>query len=297
VYATRLTEAIATLDLGVKEHHIWNVDFVNAKDNLSRCMEQAMTVAAEPFYTAKRASFGTWDSSDPRHDISGYMSYISAPKLLRNLEKKNGFSDPIILEYMEYLRELVALGQLIKEVKPYIEKGRKPNVTNKTPEELAAEIANTGICCICQNRQKLNDEQGMVHHGYQMSEYNHSGYRVGSCFGVKFMPYEFSCEANKQWLSQVLRPQLKAQREYMKALKASTMLTLDRTRDVYVSGKRTSVTDTFAKGTPEYEEIRESSAHRAEYEIKMLKAEIEMHEAFVEKWVLRPLMDGTTKKG
>jgi hypothetical protein len=292
----RFQTALSVLELGVKEHHIWNVDFQNAKDTVSRCIEQAMTVAAEPFYVERRAS-NDYDFShnDPRYDISGYMTPISAPKLLRNLEKKNGYANTIILEYMEYLRELVEIGKFIKEVKPFIEKGRKPNVTNKTPEALAAEIANTGTCTICQNRQKLTDEQKMVHHGYQMSEYNHSGYRVGRCFGCDFLPYEFSCEGNKQWLAQVLRPQLAGNRKYLKELKASTMLTLDRTREKYEGGKRTSVTETFAKGTPEYEEIRENMIYRTESNIRLLKIDVEMHEGLVKAWVFRPLMDGTTK--
>jgi len=297
VYVERFHAALAVLELGVKEHHIWNVDFVNAKDSICCCIEQAITVAAEPFYAERRADLNnrTWDSSDPRYDISGYMSYISAPKLLRNLEKKNGFANPIILGYMEYLREIVKIGGLIKEVKHYIEKGRKPNITNKTPEEIAAEIANTGICAICQNRQKLTAEQQMVHHGYQMSEYNHSGYRIGKCFGCAFLPYEFSCEGNKQWLASVLQPQMKANQKSLRDLRASTMLTLDRTRNKYEGGKRASVIETFAKGTPEYEEIREGNIYRTESDIRLLKIDIKMHEELVEKWVLRPLMDGTTR--
>jgi hypothetical protein len=129
-----------------------------------------------------------------------------------------------------------------------------------------------------------------------MSEYNHSGYRIGKCFGCAFLPYEFSCEGNKQWLAQVLRPQLAGNRNHLKDLKASTMLTLDRTRDKYEGGKRVSFTETFAKGTREYEEIRESAIFRTESNIRLLKIDIEMHDGLVEKWVLRPLMDGTTKK-
>jgi hypothetical protein len=297
VYAERFQAALAVLELGVKEHHIWNVDFQNAKDSLSSAMDRAMSVAAEPYYVERRANNDHgYSHNDPRYDISGYMTYISAPKLLRNLEKKNGYANPIILEYMEYLRELVQIGAVIKEVKNYIEKGRKPNVTNKTPEEVAAEIANTGICTICLNRQKLTAEQKMFHHGYQMSEYNHAGYRIGSCFGCGFLPYEFSCEGNKQWLARVLRPQLVANRESLKNLKASTMLTLDRTRDKFEGGKVVSFTETFAKGTREYEEIRESAIYRTESNIRLLKTDIESHEALVEKWVLRPLMDGTVLK-
>ncbi len=294
VYAVRFQEAVAVLELGVKEHHIWNVDFQNAKDTLSRCMDQAMEVAANPFYAERRQQVERWDSSDPRYDISGYMTYISAPKLLRRLEKAN-FDNPIIREYMEYLRELVLIGALIKEVKHYIEKGRKPNVINKTPEEIAAEIANTGICTICQRRQKLTAERQMVHHGYQMSEYNHAGYRIGKCFGCAFLPYEFSCEGNKQWLAQVLKPQLKANQKYLRDLKASTMPSLDRTRDKHEGGKRVTVTETFAKGTPEYEEIREGSVIRTESDIRGLKTDIEFHTVLVNTWVSRPLADGATK--
>jgi hypothetical protein len=295
-YAERFQKALTVLERGLDDHHIWNADFNDAKDSLSRCMEQAMSVAAEPFYAQRRAEVAANRySNDPRYDISGYMTYISAPKLLRRLEKAN-FDNPIISEYMEYLRELVQIGVLIKEVKHYIEKGRKPNVINKTPEELAAEIANTGICCICQRRQKLNAEQGMVHHGYEMSEYNHSGYRIGSCFGVKFLPYEFSCEANKQWLANVLNPQLKAQLKYLKELKNSVMPTLDRVHQVYTRtslGKPEKVTETFAKGTWEYDEIREDKIWNTESNIRNLKSDIAGHTQLVKNWKLMPLKDGT----
>jgi hypothetical protein len=296
-YADRFVKALAALEQGVADHHIWNVDFNDAKDSVSRGIEQAMSVAAEPFYAQRRAEMTSYSSNDPRYDISGYMSYISAPKLLRRLEKAN-FDNPTIQSYMEYLREVVQIGTLIKSAKVFIVKGRKPNVTNKTEAELAAEIANTGTCCICQRRQKLNDEQGMVHHGYQMSEYNHSGYRIGSCFGVKFLPYEFSCEANKQWLAQVLKPQMVAEKKFLKDLKNSTMETLDRTEEIYQGYglKPKSVTHTYNRGTREYEEVRESKIYRTESNIRLLKIDIETHEALVKNWTLRPLLDGTTLK-
>jgi hypothetical protein len=138
----------------------------------------------------------------------------------------------------------------------------------------------------------------MVHHGYQMSEYNHAGYRIGSCFGCAFLPYEFSCEGNVQWLAQYLRPALKSAQQYMKSLKNSTMPTLERTKETYQGyGKKPLVTvEKFDKGTREYDEIRENEMDRTEFKISSLKGDIQFHDALVANWKLTPLADGTTKK-
>jgi hypothetical protein len=291
----RFLAAIQTLEAGLAAGEIYNQEFINAKSYVSSGCEHAQHIAADG--AISRDVRRELPSSDPRHDIGYAFGMNQAAKLARRLRKLD-LAD-ITFGMMDYIVTLEQINELflfLKSFKSIIKKGRKPNVTNKTAAQIAEEIANTGICTICQNRQKLTAEQQMVHHGYQMSEYNHAGYRIGSCFGCAFLPYEFSCEGNKQWLAQFLRPALKSAQQYMKSLKNSAMPTLERTKETYQGyGKKPLITvEKFDKGTREYDEIRENEIDRTEFKISSLKGDIQFHDALVANWKLVPLADGTT---
>ena len=131
----------------------------------------------------------------------------------------------------------------------------------------------------------------MVHHGYQMSDYNHSGYRMGKCFGTADLPYEVSCEANKKFLV-ALKNTMKDLQAALKAYKASEHATLDVTE--YPRSMREPVQTPYAKGTPQYEKERESRIANVESQIRQTKDLIEFHTARVENWKAAKLYDEIT---
>lgn len=290
--APRFQELIATLEAGLVAKKIWNVQVVDAKFSISNLIDDAAKFYSEPFYAQKRNQSANWVNGDPRYDISMFMNTTSAPKLLRNLTKQNGYNDPIILEYMEFLKEVVAIGTLIKAIKPFVVKGRRP--VEKTPEQIQDETFNTGVCAICANRQKLDGNVAMVMHGYQMSDYNHAGYRVGKCFGVGYKPYELSNEANVAF-APVLENHRKDIAVAIKTWKSGKITTLDVMKDKWENHKRTEVkvTYTLEANPVEFNREKEGRIARLESQLRMVKADIVTNNAKIEGWTLQPLAYGS----
>lgn len=292
----RFDAAFVILSAGLVEGKIWNVEFQDAKSVIADGCEHAQHVAAHnarEWQADGGAKFFT--SGDARNEIGYAFGMNQAAKLSRRL-KKLGWSEttPGIATYIETLDQIAAINVYLKQFKAIIVKGRRPQV--KTEEQLAEELANLGTCAICGHMQKLDDVQGMVHHGYKMSDYNHAGYRIGFCFGVKFLPYEFSCEANKQFIARVLQPELKGLRKYLADLNASAPVTLDVTTHKWENHKQVAVITTHARGTREYEQQRGFEISHTEFEISHTEAVLAYQTELIKVWKLKPLQDGTTKK-
>src|SRR5580658_2825526 len=153
----RFALAVATLDAAKTAGVIWNQEFQDAKSYISSGCEHAQHISAGKARTEKeQILYKILPSSDPRHDIGYAFGMNQAAKLARRLKKLPADQKTAgLVTYIETLDQINELFQFLKSFKPIIKKGRKPNVTNKTAAQIAEEIANTGICTICQNRQKL----------------------------------------------------------------------------------------------------------------------------------------------
>ena len=295
----RFEAALRTIQEGLDAGKIYNQEFQNAKYYIAGGCEHAQHISADA--ARGRDANGNVNRSygDCRDNIGYAFGMNQAAKMSRELKKLAkripAVLNPSTADYILTLDQIDAVWKWLQSVKPIIVKGRKPNVTNKTPEQIEAEYANTGHCCICTRRQKLSNgevrERVMVHHGYQMSDYNHSGYRMGKCFGTAELPYEVSCEANKKFLV-VLKNTLKQLNASLKALKTSVPTELTVTE--YPRGMRDPVQTPYAKGTPQYEKERESRIYSTESEIRQTKDLIEFHTARVENWKAAKLYDEIT---
>jgi hypothetical protein len=176
-------------------------------------------------------------------------------------------------------------------MKPIIKKGRKPN-QNKTEAQIAEENFNTGVCAICGRRQKLeHGAEVMVMHGYQMSEYNHAGYRVGKCFGVGYKPYELSNEANVAFA-----PVLESHRVAIKKALATLpkLTSLDVKKDKWEGGRRTVVDVTITKeaNAHEFDQEIKSRQYRLEWELETVESDIKINDIKISTWKLQPLKYG-----
>src|SRR5271154_4715325 len=214
--------AIQTIANGLQAGKIWNQEFIDAKSRIASGCEHAQHIAADGARKRGDRSYG-----DCRDNIGYAFGRNQAAKRSRDLKKLAkripAVLNPGTAEYILTLDQIDTIWKWLQSVKPIIVKGRRPN-ENKTEAQIAIELRNTGMCAICDRRQKLAEDK-MVMHGYTMSDYNHSGYRVGKCFGVKYSCYELSNEANVAF-APALAAQLKGYKSALKTLKSGTVETL-----------------------------------------------------------------------
>jgi len=283
----RFEAALHVVAAGIQAGKIWNQEFQLAKGRIASGCEHAQHISSGDARKRGERHF------DCRDQIGYAFGMNQAAKMSREL-KKLGKREPEILTagieyYIATLDQIDAIWKWLQSVKPIIVKGRKPN-ENKTEAQIAADLKNTGICAICNHRQKLNEGR-LVMHGYEMSDYNHSGYRIGKCFGVKFLCYEFSNEANVAY-APVLAEQLKSYKEALKTLKSGTIETFIVKRDTYVDHKRVEVNVTLLKGSDEFSRELAGRISRTEAFIGYTKSDIVANNAKITGWMLKPLLYG-----
>ena len=294
----RFADAVATLDAAKTAGEIYNQEFQNAKGYISGGCEHAQHIAAEGAHVRDNGG-SVIRYGDVRDDIGYAFGMNQAAKMSRNLKKLSAdkMTDGI-QDYIATLDLIAEWFQFLKSLKPIIKKGRRPNV-NKTEAMIAEENFNTGVCAICACRQKLESTfkfPTMVMHGYQMSEYNHAGYRLGKCFGVTYKPYELSPEANIAF-----KPVLASHRTGIK----KAIATLPKLTEVIVNshkwegGKRVAVSVTYTKEANQYEFNQEIASRQShlEYELGMVEDDIKINDAKIENWTLQPLKYGCKAHG
>lgn len=285
-----LHTAIETMTAAVAAKEIYNVEYKDSYQDISRAVEEAFDCHSSQHREEFRAERQSWDATDPRMYLWYHPSFANVSGALKKLVKKFEGKDQQVDAFLPVLREAVALLELCKSAKPFIKKGRRPNI-NKTEADIAAENFNTGVCAICGHRQKLDDVTDMVMHGYQMSEYNHAGYRVGKCFGVGYKPYELSNEANVAFA-----PVLESHRAgIIKALATLPKLTsIDAKADKWEGGRRTTIDVTYTKEANPREFQREIESHknRLDWELETVEADIEVNNGMIKNWTLQPLKYG-----
>lgn len=289
-YARQFEAALKTIEAGLQSGKIWNQEFQDAKSWVAHGCEHAQHVAAGDARKGGR-SYG-----DARDSIGYAFQMNQAAKASRELKKLAkripGVLNPGTAEYIMTLDQIDGVWKWLQSVKPVIVKGRKPSA-EKTPGQIAEEMANTGRCCICEGRQKLSQggeprSRTLVHHGYKMSEYNHSGNRMGACFGAFKPPYEVSCEPNREYRA-LLQGDLRDAKSYLADLTASKMDELDVTE--YPKGLRQPALVPCKRGTDKYERERESRIWRTKSRIRQLTDEIAHQKARIDSWKPAPLYE------
>ena len=277
--------AIGTLNSALIDKKIWNVEITDAKFTLSNGVNLALGVMYDRYLgKGGRTNYEPWTS-----DLSMYCSFNQAAGRIKRLHK-NAPKTQIVSDFIAAYQEVDAIWKAICELKPLIVKGRRPN-ENKTEAQVAVELRNTGVCAICDRRQKLDDNSKMVHHGYQMSDYNHSGYRMGKCFGTGYPCYEFSNEALLAY-APFLQSKLSGYVSALKSLKSGTILTLTVNRKKF--GNNWDIT-VLKKGTPEFDRELASQISQTEQFIKYTKFDIVTNDAKIKNWVPQLLMYGGKK--
>lgn len=288
----RYPVAIATLANALAENHIWNVDYKDAREEISRTIEDALRPVGTPIFRAIEA-LDEVNHTDRKHehynDISGSCAFNAAKGRAARLRKHA--SDlmaqiPMLDLYVRMLDEVALLNDAFVALKPVIVKGRKPL---ENPEPI--DLSNTGICAICGNRQKLNG--GMVHHGFRISDGrgNYIGQRMGKCFGVGYQPFELSCEANLDF-RKYLAKELARVSGHLRSLEAGEVKQLDRTEWENVPGKGyVKVLKTYKLGEPKFADVLAMSIRETETTKEHIERDIEYQTLKINTWVRTPLYD------
>ena len=290
VNVARLKTAVKTIEDGIATKHIWNTDYEDAKGAISRAWENIDNVAHD--YLTDLYVYRTWQENDPRLNM-GLCGFLNTPGWLAKLKKvKNA---PELANYIAVIEEVAALAELVKAVKPYVVKGRKPAVlTDKQRAEQEADLKNTGMCPVCMKRQKLSINSTLVAHGYTVPR--GWGGRNGMCMGHNYKAWELSPEgavAFKEYMENYLA----RQKNLLADLQASKFPELREKVSVRKAenGRFIGYVDevrTYAKGTPEYEKVRQTNIFSTERNIEYLNSDIASVGDRIKNWKAEPLKYG-----
>lgn len=121
----KFQSALKQLEQGIADKQIWNTDFENVKYWVSRGVEYALDEAAEPWRELYRqGKRDHYKEGDPRWNIGYSTSPLHAKGYYTRLLKYKDQSE--VASYLEVLGEVAQVGELLKQIKPFIQKGRKP---------------------------------------------------------------------------------------------------------------------------------------------------------------------------
>lgn len=284
VNVERLETAIKTIEDGLAAKHIWNADYVTAKDTISRAWENTDDVAHDyltNMYYRGNDVFRTWQDNDPRFNM-GLCGFLNTPGWLAKLKKVNA---PELADYIAVIEEVAALAEMVKAVKPYIEKGRKPS---ENPKEV--DYTNTGICPVCMKRQKLNFDGTLVAHGYTIPR--GWGGRNGMCMGRGYKAWELAPDGAIAF-KRVMVQQLAEEKERLEIIQSDKLPVLMEQVQVRKSfGRYETETKKYDRGTPDYERVKRSSIFSIESNIRYLTADIEAVGIRIDNWKAEPLKYG-----
>lgn len=287
----RFDAAIDTLNASLTAKKIWNSELSDVKYTLSNGVDRALNIICERDRSKRNLDSYPYRYEEWQKDFSGYCGFNQAAGRIKRLTKKAP-KTAVVSEYLAALAEVVAIWNAIVALKPFVVKGRKPN-QNKTEAQIAEELRNTGMCGICSSRQKLNADK-LVKHGYEMSEYNHSGVQVGKCFGVGYLAYELSNESCVAY-APVLERERKATMASIKLFKSGTIKTITATKYVWEKGRQVEKMVTlFSTGetAADFQKEIESVIYQRESELRMVNNAIKSNKANIDNWTLQPLKYG-----
>jgi hypothetical protein len=131
-YLQKFQSSVRELETALADKHVWNSDFENIKYWLSRGSEMALDQAAEPWRELYRqGNREHYREGDPRFNIGYTTSPLHAQGFYNKLKKYQ--NEPAVASYLEVLAEVAQIGEMMKQVKLFIEKGRKPSPPKPDP--------------------------------------------------------------------------------------------------------------------------------------------------------------------
>lgn len=184
----RVTEALLLLSQATAENKIYNVDFESIKLTLNRAIEKLYNDRISQVYYWG----GLWEKLGEEEDsLSDGISVTTIPSILSAAKKVNAYKGEET-QFIKDLREVITgaaeIATQLKDLKPFIVKGRKPSGKAPAPEN-PNKIVKTCACCF--RAIAVGSDGKMVHHGYRRPG---DGFQTNSCMGISYRPLEVSDE-------------------------------------------------------------------------------------------------------
>lgn len=125
-YATWAEAATNIIENGESKKHIWNVDFEEAKSNIKSAYKSGGERALDKAVEILGAS------ADDRRSALGSLSFFIYDDVVKEAKNQKVINDKLV-QYVHdnYTVHMAELYKRLLALKPYIEKGRKPNPNAK----------------------------------------------------------------------------------------------------------------------------------------------------------------------
>ncbi len=278
----------AAIDAALANKQVWNAEYTEMKYWFAKQLGDAEKQAQNVYLSLPRLSdYGGRVGGKTLEDL--YYANIQSntfPKLKRTIDAaarvavaENELA--VVAAYIILYETFDPLAAKLNQLKQYIVKGRKPSDAPRLTDPRT--IDNTGTCPVCGRNIKL-EGGAMVAHGYQMSGYNHSGFRSGNCFGVGYPPIEVSDKGVRAFRAMAIS-QLERTENALAKLPNMTELYLPSHRVTKTRNKTT-------RGDSDFDQVVKAESQRMKSEISALKSEIRHCDEVIENWYPKALPDG-----
>lgn len=287
--AAQFQQTKEILSAAIFDGSIYNVDLVDAKEGFARVIEAVLRDMHSAYWNQYRAYIDQLDA-ELRDAVWAIVdTSLQLNHVVGRIKRAEKFANRLrgIEPFIAVYREALPFAQAVEQLKAKIIKGRKP-LENPKP----VDLSNTGICAICQHRQKLTAGKKLVHHGFAISDGrgHYFGFRSGSCFGVRRTPYELSCEANIEFIK-ALEAQVVRTQERIRSLNAGEVTEIGRMEVRRDRGQKIQEYKVYKVGDDIFPQLVGHELASANMRLAQLKLGIEHQQLLVKNWTPKPLLE------
>jgi len=213
----QVARAIENLQAGLRDRKIFNQDFKSCCSSINEGVYQMRgKMIADPFfYGEKRRSIpeelrDIWDASI-------ISSLYNVPALQKRLSKCK-CQHPAREVMNAFISELMPLVDLVRDLKPFVVKGRRPAEPKPPREPTGRQSRYRGTCQLCEKLHKLPNGH-LAKHGYEVAGF---GFFNGVCWGAEHPPFEESCDFLRDNVLPRLWDQLKRLQVFLSEIRKDT---------------------------------------------------------------------------
>ena len=187
----RVGRALQIIFDGHREGSIFNVDYKDAKDRLSRVANDAWEVRMQGGY-ATGSGLKTPESRVVYDtNMMGLYDTIAAQKKLPKLIAAEKPSAAFQNEAYAFFDGMVPVALLVKDLKSKVVMGRKPNPEATARREAQEAKKTIRTCSVCFRPIAIYPNGYIADHGYNLPRrYG----KTASCYGPRFRPLEVSSD-------------------------------------------------------------------------------------------------------
>ena len=189
------TAAQDVLDAAASDRPVYNIEYTEWKDAISRTYEQAINNWRDQYTYAGKTSGWPQSDLDPYFAVNG--NFHNAPSDLKKIAKyeKASGRNQAFLALKEVIAEFMPLWEALKTLKDRgVTKGRKPAANPRLTHVNPNRIERTCPCCLRSIAVAGGLLGHMAHHGYRRPGW---GEQTASCPGIRFQCLEVSDEGLK----------------------------------------------------------------------------------------------------